>query len=65
MSSTQKTKYQTARFAKANTKNLLDTEGSPCRGLGISDEQSVLTPREQSPEISIEGEQMLAVTRYG
>ena len=34
-------------------------------GLGISDEQCVLTPREQPSEVSIEGDQMLAELNYG
>jgi hypothetical protein len=34
-------------------------------GLGISDEQCVLTPREQPPEVSIKGDQMLAELRDG
>jgi hypothetical protein len=34
-------------------------------GLGISDEQCVLIPREQPPEVSIKGDQMLAELRDG
>ncbi len=34
-------------------------------GLGISDEQRVLTPREQPLEVSIEGHEMLSDLRDG